>query len=77
MGFIPLNPMINAETNNAQIHLYATIMYSAQDIAALINPLSMGIDKILLEMQRGPGKINTTITNLQQAVHKKTRELLE
>ncbi len=36
----------------------------------------MGIDKIL-EMQRGPEKINTTITNLQQAVHKKTRELLE
>ena len=80
MGFTPLNAMINTETNNAQTHRYATGMYVAQDIAALITPLSIEIDK-LLDMQRGMvqelQKINTTITGLQQAVHDNTKELRE
>ena len=80
MGFTPLNAMINTDLNNAQTHRYATGMYAAQDIAALINPLSTGIDKIL-DMQRDMvqalKEISTNITDLQQAVHENTRELRE
>ena len=72
--------MINAETNNAQTLWYATGMYAAQVITALINPLSTRMDKILemqFDMVQELKKINNTITDLQQAVHENTRELRE
>ncbi len=55
-------------------------MYAAQDIGALIYPLSTEIDKILgtqKTMVQELKKINNTIADLQQAVRENTRELLE